>query len=98
SFDEETLFGVYTAGTQSAPILAPDGSNPYNQPRGLQSDGTLLTSANSAAAAAAQAAYEAWYPEHGGDVFLSAQGNLTSAVSIANNNTTFTDTDLVTSW
>ncbi|HEY4276102.1 MAG TPA: filamentous hemagglutinin family protein [Rhizomicrobium sp.] len=98
SFDEETLFGVYTAGTQSAPILAPDGSNPYNQPRGVQSDGTVLGALNSAAAASVAASYAAWYPEHGGDVLLSAQGNLTGAVAISNNNTIFTDSDLVTNW
>ncbi|WP_375787154.1 filamentous hemagglutinin family protein [Bradyrhizobium sp. Pha-3] len=30
SFSEATPYGVYTAGTQSAPILAPNGSNPYD--------------------------------------------------------------------
>ena len=98
SFDEETLFGVYTAGTQSAPILAADGSNPYNQPRGLQDDGSLLTPVNADAATAALAAYQAWYPEHGGDVLVSAQKNLTTTVSLGNNTTTFTDTDMVSNW
>ncbi|RZN27610.1 hypothetical protein CWO90_24640 [Bradyrhizobium sp. Leo121] len=30
SFSEATPYGVYTAGTQSAPILPADGTNPYN--------------------------------------------------------------------
>jgi filamentous hemagglutinin family protein len=95
SFDEETIFGVYTAGTQSAPILAADGSNPYNQPLGTKSGAiTPVPSKNDIDAET----YQAWYPEDGGDVFVSAQGNLTTAVSLSDNNKTFVDTDEVASW
>ena len=70
NFSEATPFGVYTAGTDSAPILASDGSNPYD----------LLTTASGGAR-------QAYYPEHGGDLFLSAQGNASGYISPRNGNT-----------
>jgi Filamentous haemagglutinin family outer membrane protein len=70
NFSEVTPFGVYTAGTDSAPILAPDGSNPYD----------LLTTASGGVR-------QAYYPEHGGDLLLSAQGNVSGYISPRNGNT-----------
>ncbi|WP_051334972.1 filamentous haemagglutinin family protein [Bradyrhizobium sp. Ai1a-2] len=81
SFSEATPYGVYTAGTQSAPILAPDGSNPYDLV-GKARDGVS----------------QAWYPEHGGDLLLVAQQDVTGNIQIANNSTRFVDSDLVSNW
>lgn len=97
SFSEASLFGVYTAGTQSAPILAADGSNPYNLPRGVSSDGTLL-GASFAGYNNASAGYKAWYPTRGGDVLISAQGNLTGYITSYNSTTNSMDSALVGNW
>ncbi|MBR1223208.1 filamentous hemagglutinin family protein [Bradyrhizobium sp. U87765 SZCCT0131] len=98
SFSEQSLYGVYTAGTQSAPVTASDGSNPFNQPRGLQNDGTLLGASNAGKAAVAQAAYQAWYPEHGGDVLVSAQGDVTGNIAVSDNTIRWADTDRTGNW
>ncbi len=82
SFDEASLYGTYTAGTQSSDV-GPSGTDPYNLPRPLYSDGsgTVLGTSNSTGASnsAAEAAiqdYQAYYPTHGGNVTLKAQGDL----------------------
>jgi Filamentous haemagglutinin family outer membrane protein len=82
-FNEASLFGIYTAGAQSAPILTANGSNLYNLPRGTASDGTLLGSAN-VLYANASSYYQASYPAGGGDVFISAQGNFSQYLHAAN--------------
>ncbi|MFJ3048530.1 filamentous hemagglutinin family protein [Herbaspirillum chlorophenolicum] len=64
NFSETTPFGVYTAGTQAAPILAADGSNPYN----LRGNDNI----------------QVWYPESGGDLLLSAQGNVSGYIAPRN--------------
>jgi hypothetical protein len=106
SFSEQSLYGVYTAGTQS-PAIAADGTtpagtteanNPFNTPRGLSTDGTLLGAANADAATAVQASFQAWYPEHGGDVLLSAQGNVTGNIGLADGATRFVDSDQTGNW
>ncbi|WP_229183267.1 filamentous haemagglutinin family protein [Bradyrhizobium oropedii] len=81
SFSETTPFGVYTAGTQSAPFLAADGSNPYD-----------------VVGTASRGGVHAWYPEHGGDVLLLAQGDVTGNVQIFNNNTRYVDSNLTSNW
>ncbi|QOT82184.1 filamentous hemagglutinin family protein (plasmid) [Cupriavidus basilensis] len=79
----KSLFGVYTAGTQSVPVLAADGSNPYNQPRGRQPDGSGASvlgpdgSGYESLVAGSSSLYQAWYPENGGNLLLTAQGKLT---------------------
>ncbi len=76
-----TSFGIYTAGTQSPAILAPDGSNPYDLPRGRPIGSPVL--GNSGAAyeglvnGGPSSVYHAWYPEGGGNLLVAAQGNLT---------------------
>ncbi|MCK9915644.1 filamentous hemagglutinin family protein [Microbacteriaceae bacterium K1510] len=80
SFSEATPYGVYTAGTQSAAVLAADGSNPYDRV-GATSGGNS----------------HAWYPEHGGDILLMAQQNVTGNIQIANN-VRFVDSDLTGNW
>ncbi len=81
SFSEASPFGVYTAGTQSASILAPDGSNPYD-----------LVSRSSGGNSSA------WYPEHGGDVVISAQQDVTGYIQIAHNPARYVDSDLTSNW
>lgn len=64
-----SLYGVYTAGT--ATTVAAD----YNRPRGLLADTSLL-GPSSNDYASATALYKAWYPEQGGNVSITAGGNL----------------------
>jgi filamentous hemagglutinin family protein len=105
SFSEQSLFGVYTAGTQS-PAIAADGSTagvtaantPFNAPRTVQADGTVLGIANIAKDSAAAAGYQAWYPEHGGDLLLSAQGDLSGNIATAISGTTSFDSDQTANW
>jgi filamentous hemagglutinin family protein len=72
--DEDSSFGVYTAGAQSAPILE-DGQNPYNLAQGFGAKTSLLGPKN-AAEAALVANYAAYYPTGGGNVLIDAQGGL----------------------
>ncbi|WP_081768830.1 filamentous haemagglutinin family protein [Herbaspirillum sp. RV1423] len=81
SFSEATPYGVYTAGTQSAPILAADGSNPYNLV-GTVTGGLV----------------QAWYPEHGGDVLLMAQQDVSGNIQIADNSLRYVASDLTSNW
>ncbi len=83
-FTMKSLFGVYTAGTQSAPLLAADGSVPFNLARGTEqqtrpSGGDTVLGPSGAAyeplVSGPSSAYQAWYPEQGGNVFVKAQGN-----------------------
>ncbi|MNX23867.1 Heme/hemopexin-binding protein precursor [compost metagenome] len=81
-YRQMSLYGVYTAGTPSAEIggLTLDGHNVFNQPRA-----TLTASAGLAnpwigpnfdGYADAIRDYQAWYPEHGGDLLLAVQGDM----------------------
>ncbi|VVE00506.1 filamentous hemagglutinin-like protein [Pandoraea communis] len=81
SFSEATPYGVYTAGTQAAPILAADGHNPYNLP-GIAT-GNLL---------------QAWYTEHGGDLLLQAQQDVTGNIQMTNNPLRYVNSNLVGNW
>lgn len=75
-FNMQSLFGVYTAGTPSA-TLASGASDPYQQARGRGSDGTVLgVDANAYEPLTQGAAYQAWYPEQGGNLRLNAGGQL----------------------
>ncbi|ATQ44563.1 filamentous hemagglutinin family protein [Caulobacter mirabilis] len=83
SYEQLSLYGVYTAGTPSAEIGGKtlDGYNVYNQPRATLAGGGGLANPwigqNFAGYADAVRAYQAWYPEHGGDLLLAVQGRLT---------------------
>ncbi|WP_353189801.1 filamentous haemagglutinin family protein [Pandoraea pnomenusa] len=81
SFSEATPYGVYTAGMASAPILAADGSNPYNLP-GTASGGAV----------------QVWYPEHGGDMLLVAQQDVTGNIQIADNSVRYNNSNLTSNW
>jgi len=81
SFNEATPYGVYTAGTQSAPILSADGRNPYNL-----------------AGAATGNVLQAWYPEHGGDVLIKAQQDVSGNLQLTNNPLRYVDSNFVSNW
>lgn len=81
NFSEATPYGVYTAGTNSAPILSVDGTNPYNLP-----------------AAGSGGGVQVWYPEHGGDVLISAQQDVTGNIQMADNSQRFVDSNLTSNW
>ncbi|AZD15689.1 filamentous hemagglutinin family protein [Pseudomonas chlororaphis] len=75
-FNMHSLFGVYTAGAQSA-SLAPGANDPYQQARGRQPDGSVLGTAGAAyESLTTGSAYQAWYPEQGGNLKLAVGGNL----------------------
>jgi filamentous hemagglutinin family protein len=69
NFVAESLYGIYTAGTQVSGVTAG-----YNLARG---DIGQLT-ANYPTYATAVAGYQAYYPDHGGNVLVSAQGDITT--------------------
>lgn len=84
SIDMRSTYGVYTAGTQSASLLDSSGNNPYNQRRGTErTTGNTVLGADGTAyepfvnGDPATSLYQAWYPERGGNVVLSAQGAIT---------------------
>ncbi|WP_218008557.1 filamentous haemagglutinin family protein [Herbaspirillum chlorophenolicum] len=81
SFNEATPYGVYTAGTQAAPILSADGRNPYNLP-GVATGNVL----------------QAWYPEHGGDLLLMAQQDVSGNIQLVNNPLRYVNSNLVGNW
>lgn len=75
-FTMQSLFGVYTAGAQSA-SLADGSDDPYQQARGLGVDGTVLGADASAYEPLTKGtSYQAWYPEQGGNLRLHAGGQL----------------------
>lgn len=65
----ESLFGIYTAGRPTSVDEA------YNQARGTLSDGSLLGE-RTEEYSAILAAYEAYYPDQGGNLLISTGGNL----------------------
>ena len=88
NFNMNSLYGIYTAGTQTAATSA------YELPRGqaLDGSGTILGSGNSGYEAAIQN-YQAYYPDHGGNVLISAQGDVTGAITAAR-----VDSDYIGNW
>ena len=98
SISEASLYGVYTAGTQSTGI-----ATGYQLPRGtgfdtngqiLSTDGTGGYNYNNLLSG-----YSAWYPTGGGNVLVSAQGNVTGDVlSVRGNGVTAYQSDAVGNW
>lgn len=81
SFTEDSLYGVYTAGTQTPNITDVTGGS-FDQPRSVLGDQTVLggkyiKNAYAAYETIAGDDYQAYYPNGGGNVFVSAQGNIT---------------------
>jgi hypothetical protein len=77
-FVENSIYGIYTAGTESAPILDANGNNLYNQPRGLSTDGSTILGGFPNYESVISGTYQAYYPDHGGNVLVSVQGNIVS--------------------
>lgn len=75
NFAMRSPYGVYTAGTQSASL-----GEQFNQKRGLATDGTLLGEKGKnfdfLVDGGSRSLYQAWYPEHGGNLLLRAQGDV----------------------
>ncbi|MGS1079077.1 filamentous haemagglutinin family protein [Pseudoxanthomonas beigongshangi] len=75
-----SLYGVYTAGTPSARIIAADGGEPFNLPRGAVVDGTILGPSGGPfehlVDGGNQSLYQAWFPEAGGNLLLRARGDI----------------------
>ena len=70
-----SAFGVYTAGTQSTAILDGAGINRFNLERGVSVNGALPTDYDAAAGT-----YQAWYPEHGGNLDIRVGRDLVGDV------------------
>ncbi len=68
--EQPTLFGVYTAGTQTAPLLDRTGKDRYQAAR------------ISLATAKLPGSIASYFPDHGGDVTLIAGRNLSGAVGV----------------
>ncbi|MBN9408188.1 filamentous haemagglutinin family protein [Variovorax sp.] len=66
-FSQKSLFGIYTAGTQSN--LA-TGNEAFNLPRAKLTGDTGYDAALNDQAT--------WFPDHGGDLYVAAQGNLSA--------------------
>ncbi|PBI85527.1 Heme/hemopexin-binding protein precursor [Variovorax boronicumulans] len=74
-------YGVYTAGTASAPLAGGGRVDAYNQPRGVLRDGSLLFREEGEpfqhlVDGGSTSLYEAWYPQHGGNLLLRANGDI----------------------
>jgi filamentous hemagglutinin family protein len=76
-FSQATPFGVYTAGTQSE---LPEGNAAFELQR------AKLTGV--AAYDAALNDRSTWFPDHGGDLYIAAQGNLTDWGPLRDDKTT----------
>jgi filamentous hemagglutinin family protein len=76
NFNQSSPYGVYTAGTQAANVAAA-----YRLPRAADRKGFILGPDGGDFApyvdGGAQSLYQAWYPEHGGNVLVRAQGDVT---------------------
>ncbi|WP_197488240.1 filamentous haemagglutinin family protein [Bordetella ansorpii] len=84
-----SLYGVYTAGTQSASLAASGGADPYDLPRGVSpsliTDGEGYTPPvlgreagdfENLVNGGAHSVYHAWYPESGGNLLVRAGGSI----------------------
>lgn len=90
-FRMDSLYGVYTAGVQSA-SLSTDGTDPYQQARGTFNRESTVLGAGGAdyehltRQIPQGGAYAAWYPENGGNLLLSAGGDLMGNVQARKSN------------
>jgi len=80
TFRQDSLYGIYTAGTQSTPILNSNGSNSYNLPRGLTDGNVLGYQYPAYDDVVAASGYQAWYPEHGGNLSIRVRGDMTGSI------------------
>ncbi len=82
AYTQNSLYGVYTAGTQSTPVLKSDGSNSYNLPRGTLYDGFIVGTigGNDYEPLVTGNNYQAWYPEHGGNLSIRVNGDMKGSI------------------
>ena len=100
-----TFFSVLRTGTGNLDLLA-GGSFSEATPYGVYTAGTqsaaILNSDSSnpydLVGATSGGNSHAWYPEHGGDVLLGAQLDVTGKIQIADNTTRYVDSDLTSNW
>ncbi len=97
NYKQNSLFGVYTAGTQSQAIIGADedpvtdawGHDSYNLPRGMDPsiDPSSVLGPNGTAyeSLATDGNYTAWYPEKGGNVSITVQGDMSGLIRAGNN-------------
>lgn len=74
NFTMNSPFGVYTAGTQ-----ARDVTSAYNLARAKVNNASVLGADGTSFekyVSGTQSLYSAWYPEHGGNLFVRAQGDI----------------------
>jgi filamentous hemagglutinin family protein len=78
NFEEESLYGIYTAGARTPSITAAGGGS-FDLPRGVTSNGFIFGGNydQTVYEYIADNDYQAYYPTGGGNVLVSAQGNLT---------------------
>ncbi|SEO50145.1 filamentous hemagglutinin family protein [Pseudomonas sp. NFACC39-1] len=73
----DSLFGIYTAGTSSAPTFPGD---PYNQPKALGANDKVLNNEDGSneklVDGGTENLYRAWYPDAGGNLLLKVGGDL----------------------
>ncbi len=74
-FRMTSLFGFYTAGTPSAALLNGNGVDPFNLSRSVSLLGSQVKDYS-----AAMAAYQAWYPEQGGNLDITVGGSITGDI------------------
>jgi len=90
-FRMDSLYGVYTAGSQSA-SLSSGPVDPYQQARGLYNRESTVLGAGGVdyehltRQIQDGGAYAAWYPENGGNLLLAAQGDLMGNVQARKSN------------
>jgi hypothetical protein len=80
-FKMMSLYGVYTAGTQS---MLPGGSaanDQFNRPRGNGLSGQTIEGSSGLDYSASLATYQAYYPDHGGNVLISTGGDVIGDLS-----------------
>ena len=102
SIDEDSAFGIYTAGTQSANV-------PVTAELAQGSDGAkgTLLGKNGSSLLGLVSKYAAYYPTGGGNVLVSAQGDLNGYIFTANganinpafnSSIAFNDSDAIGNW
>jgi filamentous hemagglutinin family protein len=102
NFTEQSLYGIYTAGAPTPNITDSNGGS-FNFPRGVLGDGTVLGKAFIQGQYAvyetiATTGYQAYYPDGGGNVLVSAQGDLTGFNLNSLSNANFNITYSIANW
>jgi filamentous hemagglutinin family protein len=78
-FDQSSLYGIYTAGTQDPLPGGATANAPYDSRREGYNGGNFVTrgGVSQAINQITRATYQAYYPNGGGNVLVAAQGSLT---------------------